>query len=103
MSAIGVRLEQHLHKFGGKERFILQEYAQEVCAMRAKIDPANEHDWHSLWVGYAVSKGLAGEALTYRFYMSVVFPMENMSSEDLFGPLTPDYQVYLESNLDPRD
>lgn len=105
MSNMGPALETHLSKLGGRERMIVQEYGQEVCAMRAKIDPDNEFDWCALWIGFALGKGLGhAQATDYGFYSDYVFPMESMELEDLLGPISDDYRAYLESPvLDPRD
>lgn len=104
MSGVGPALEAHVAGLSGLERLVVVQYGQEVCAMAPKIDEGDEYCWQSLWIGFALAKGLGiGRATEYRFYMDYVFPMESMSAEDLLGPLSDQYRRYLLSPVDPRD
>lgn len=104
MSGIGTSLEILLNKFGGREREVLRLWATEIVAMSAKIDPDGELDWHALFIGFALGKGLGmGQALNYDLYYNGALKCECMDLEEILGPLTPDYRAYLESGLDPRD
>lgn len=49
---------------------LLAAWAAEICANQDIIDPCDEHDWQSLFVGFAIGKGYPlTEALDYALYM----------------------------------
>lgn len=47
------------------------------CKQADDVDPSNDLDWQSLWIGFALGRGLSIElATSYRIYMDRVFPLE---------------------------
>lgn len=56
---------------------VIKAWKLEVCDWAGEIDPENEMDWHALFVGFAMGKGLSpADALDYSFYMDRAFPLE---------------------------
>lgn len=85
-------------------RPVVGAYAENVIAFADKIDPNQELDWTALWIGWALARGLRDvDALSERFYMDYVFPIESMDVADIIGPVSDAYRAYLSSPFDPRD
>ncbi len=56
---------------------VIEAWKIDVCARSGEIDPENEHDWQSLFVGFAVGRGLPlSEALSSDLYYDHAFPEE---------------------------
>lgn len=86
MIAYARHLEARLGIAQGGEKITLKEVAEEwgaeVCAKANEVDPLDEHEWRSMWIGFAIGRGLAPEVATdYDFYMEFAFPFEGMARQ----------------------
>jgi hypothetical protein len=77
---------------------LIAAWRYEVCNQANEIDPEDEHDWHSLFVGFALGHGLSIEDATdYKFYEQYAYPLEREATgseapdededDDGLGPL----------------
>jgi hypothetical protein len=54
---------------------ILLDWHTDICKRSEVVDPGNELHWRSLWIGYAVAKGL-DPARADRIYSRKAAPFE---------------------------
>ena len=65
---------------------VLKAWQDEVC--KKDIDPENRYCWESLFVGFALGKGLSvKEATDYSFYINEAFPLESTDQNTQSGAL----------------
>lgn len=57
------------------QRQIIGRWRREIVQQAKKIDPGQEHDWHSIWVGFVIGAGRP-EFADYQTYMAIGFPEE---------------------------
>lgn len=57
---------------------VIEAWEKEICQKANEVDEANEFHWESLFVGFAIGKGLPiEEAIDYKFYINEAFPIES--------------------------
>ena len=60
-----------------EERRVVALWAEQICARADEVDPDSEHDWHSMFVGFAIACGLSpGSATNYYLYIDHAFKHE---------------------------
>jgi len=92
-----------LNSVGRRHRDMLRGYAADVLSLADDIR-FGETDFFSLWVGYALGKGLpVDEATDYEFYKAHVEPLEHLEKGDLVPDACLEYRTYLNGKSDPRD
>ena len=64
-----------------KVKPIIKAWTTEVCTHSSQIDPSNELHWRSLFIGFAIGKGLSlKEAIDWSLYANEAFPCEGNSA-----------------------
>lgn len=60
-----------------KQQQVVDEWGSMICCNHEQIDPENELHWESMFIGFAVGRGLTiGDATDFSLYMLHAFKKE---------------------------
>jgi len=53
----------------GKQKQVVEQWGEEICKYSREVDPSGELHWNSMFIGFAIGRGLSIEAATdYNLY-----------------------------------
>ena len=71
--------DRKLSVLTAQEQEVVAAYATLLTDIGTQIDPHAEKEWETLWLGFALAKGLSlAQASDYRFYWTHILPLESL-------------------------
>lgn len=62
-----------------KQREVIKAWREEICRAHGDLDPGEDLDWHALFIGFAIGRGLSiDEATDYDLYDQHALPLESL-------------------------